>query len=197
MGAVIYHGPGSREVCYKIRGNVYIVDGTDSGLKIDDIRKAKESFGTQVFGGSTFIIGPLDWASDSIIDSLLKQVEDGRTNVVFWAIDISGVRDTLRSRCSEIWCDGEYEISDEVYDEVASVVSSIIMRDYANLFNKIKNVSKWKSQHMIGLYKCIRYWMEYDKYSPRAKNLWLMIRKDTTEEKINTTNLIYNMLRSV
>lgn len=115
----LYHGPSSRETALKETPGKLIGTIGDDGLKVDAVRDLLDLIETNPIGDDPGIVlvGPLDEGSSESLNALLKTLEEGtgeHIQLLLWALDLSAVLPTIRSRCGNIqWCPGDSNVTAE------------------------------------------------------------------------------------
>lgn len=129
---ILYHGPRARDratgdaVAY---GHVVgLVGHPVDGMTIEDFREAADLLMQRSVGDKPgcAVIGPLDRVSVlGVEDVLLKVLEEGRVGLVrpfLWAYDLGDVRETIRSRCLDVWSPGIVPPSKDVMDKAEDIL---------------------------------------------------------------------------
>lgn len=119
---ILYHGPGARQSALNeaIRlGRLLHAPIGDEGLKVDEARQVVSLLSTTPIGNQrgTLVVGPMDTATIFAADALLKKIEefDGdMVQPVLWALDIGGVRPTIKSRCLPRWAPDTGDAEEDV-----------------------------------------------------------------------------------
>lgn len=124
---LLFHGPGARQAAIddaSRRGRLLHEPFGDGNLKVDEAREFALLLQSAPLGEDIGIVvaGPMDRALPKSSDALLKSIEQFHQYVhpILWALDIGGVRDTIRSRCLPMWAPATgFEPVDEEVEEVA------------------------------------------------------------------------------
>ena len=119
----LFHGPGAREAAVARAnqiGRLVAPPFGDDGLavgkdKLTDPPGAREIVDMMMSdpigeGVGVIVVGPIDNAkSIKAMDAMLKTIEEPPSpwmQIILWADDLGGVRETIRSRCLETWSPG-------------------------------------------------------------------------------------------
>ena len=112
MSICLFHGPRARTVALE-RATAYgrFLRAFDD-LKVEATREIVDCLSTPPIGDgmATLLIGPLDEATPDAADSLLKILEEHNAKYIqpfLWALDLSFVIPTIRSRTLQEWCPPE------------------------------------------------------------------------------------------
>jgi len=119
----LFHGPNALAAAKQRASSLGDFVG-EFGSKIDDIRLALDSVSTPSLSGvpSVVVVGPLDRSKSC--DALLKTLEEGDPSlgqIVLWSPDLQDVPETVRSRCQDVFADGQESLSSEAKEEVLMV----------------------------------------------------------------------------
>lgn len=177
--SIIFHGPGSlNQVLLESKGCFYTtIGGVGKKISVDDVRSITSISLTPFPGGKrTVIIGPVDEIPKQSCDPLLKVIEETagvNVNINLWAIDISSVPDTIRSRCSSVWCGGDDVIDDNIISEAGSIVGAVLDRDVSFIQRNIFKMKEWDIRHYKGMASSILFYIKHDK---RMISMWLKLR---------------------
>ena len=193
MGVIIFHGPsaydhaleksvtpGFRPICPPIGAG---------GLKKEDAKTVIELVSQPPVGDpfGTLVVGPLDLATVSSSDALLKSLEDGRDPrvvLILWAEDIGEVRPTIRSRCLSMWCPGSPSINPDLLQYAEEVILALSKNDLFEitlLFEKIKSLESEFLRVLLILLA---------KDPLRYLDLWSSLRPLCSAKKITRVQLI-------
>lgn len=176
MPVVLFHGPGAAEKASEEakKGRLLAPPFGAEGLKIKEAREIVALMSEIPLGDQqgVFIVGPLDLASPSSSDVLLKVLEDstGDPQPILWAVDIGRVRPTVRSRCLLSWCPGDEStvLEEEArrllealsQDKVVDVVSLVkkhasydLLKALARELAKSFNWELWVKLRRVCVYK--------------------------------------------
>lgn len=109
---VLFHGPQARGTAIdhaRSVGRLILDPLGDQGLKVVHSREVVELASSSGVGDRppAVVLGPLDRATPSAADALLKTLEDLATaplQIILWADFLGGVIPTIRSRSLSRWC---------------------------------------------------------------------------------------------
>ena len=127
---ILFHGPQARGTAVthsRSIGRLLLDPLGDGGLKVADARAVVALAGTSGIGDRppSVVLGPLDRATPSAGDALLKTLEDLSTaplQIVLWADFLGGVSLTIRSRSLPQWCPPEPHWVSPYMDEDAKIL---------------------------------------------------------------------------
>lgn len=144
---ILFHGPGA-EGAAKAKasaiGRPLHTPFGAAGLKIAESREIVELMNNASVGDQpgVLVIGPMDRATRSSQDVLLKNLEefdDAIIRPVLWAIDQADVVSTIRSRCLQQWCPGPDLYDEDTLYQARGVVDCSLIGDIAGLVEALKD----------------------------------------------------------
>ena len=151
----LYHGPGGQGqagAAASLWGRLVGVYGhPEDGLDIDTMRQVSEAMANTPVGDKpgSLVIGPVDVVSQGgIEDVLLKSLEEYNSLSVsvrpyLWAHDIGSVRNTIRSRCLDIWCPGQVATS-KYLSQATELLEAVSSGNTIALLDVVGKSENWK-----------------------------------------------------
>jgi len=144
---ILFHGPaaeGAAKAKASIIGRLLHAPFGATGLKIAESREIVELMNSAPVGDEpgVLLIGPMDRATRSSQDVLLKNLEefnDAIIRPVLWAIDQADVVSTIRSRCLQQWCPGPDLYDEDTLYQARGVVDCSLVGDTAGLVEAVKD----------------------------------------------------------
>lgn len=119
--SLLFHGPTAQSRARdaaSLYGRILLNPSSPNGLRKADSRAAVEFHLNPPVSDrpGSLILGPLDAATPSASDALLKMVEEPNPSArpFLWALDLGGVAPTIRSRCLVLWSPQDTELKDKV-----------------------------------------------------------------------------------
>jgi hypothetical protein len=114
------------------------------GLKIAESREIVGLMNSAPVGDQpgVLVIGPMDRATRSSQDVLLKNLEEFDDSIIrpiLWAIDQAEVVSTIRSRCLQQWCPGPDLYDEDTLYQARGVVDCSLVGDVAGLVEALKD----------------------------------------------------------
>lgn len=197
----IFHGPEAMETAVKESskdGFVHSVGGYNQKIGIEDVRGVSDIFYGVYPGRKRYVVfGPVDKLAPGSSDPLLKIIEDGNggVNINLWTIDVSLVNDTIKSRCSLVWCPGSRDFGEEIESGVSYIIRPMFDSDVAELFSTIGQAREWGDDHQEYLYKLVLKYMVDPRTSMKAKKFWNEIRPKL-QNGITKSELMYFVVRN-
>lgn len=183
MGSpVLFHGPVSRQAAVEHARSVgrLLRDPIgDEGLKVADSREIVALADSSGVGdrAPAVVIGPLDRATPSASDALLKTLEDLSTaplQIVLWADFLGGVVSTVRSRSLLKWCPPPATWSSPYMDEDSSDLwAAYQKKDLSGCLEILRSRQKDWSDLLQGVCETAAHRNPTD---PDASRLWEKVR---------------------
>lgn len=179
---VLFHGPAARgEAVTHARsvGRLLLDPLGDQGLKVADARAVVELASSSGIGDRPpcVILGPLDRATPSAGDALLKTLEDLATaplQIVLWADFLGGVLLTLRSRSLPRWCPPPpYWSSPYMDDDAKQLWTSYSQKDLGACLETLRKRQKDWADLLQGVCEVAA---EEAPLHPAAARLWGQVR---------------------
>lgn len=144
---ILFHGPGARRAAMakvSVIGRLIHEPFGEKGLKIAESREIIELMNSAPVGDKpgVLVMGPMDRATRSSQDVLLKNIEEFDDRIVrpiLWAFDETEVVATIRSRCLRQWCPGAMSRDEEAIEAARSAVDCSLIRDVPGLVEVLKD----------------------------------------------------------
>lgn len=145
----LFHGPCAFDQAQSYASQVGLPISEPVGgdkLKTDQAREAVSQLLMVAVGDrrGTLVIGPMDQATVSASDVLLKSVEyvpPRATLPVLWARSLAGVAPTIVSRCEAVWSPGEEDIPQ--FELIEALYSASDRDDPADLLRVLGEMGGW------------------------------------------------------
>lgn len=194
MSSYLYYGPGSFKAALSRQSLGRRLGGPfgEGGLKIEEARSILSLLeeippGRQV---CTIIVGPLDKATPSAADVLLKTIEEPpkKVEIILWAEDLGGVPPTIVSRCWPVWCLGE-EAREKI--EEAKVLSEYL--EQGHLAEAI-SVLRENKDSLEELMRSLA-WIASENSSENLLQIWGRVRILMGRPKIGFYELCSSLLK--
>lgn len=144
---ILFHGPGAEGAAnakVSVIGRLLHAPFGKEGLKIAESREIVELMNSAPVGDDpgVLVIGPMDRATRSAQDVLLKNLEefdDQNVRPILWAYDQAEVISTIRSRCLQQWCPGPDLYDEETLYQARGVIDCALVGDVAGLVESLKD----------------------------------------------------------
>lgn len=144
---ILFHGPGAEQAARAkatVLGRLLHEPFGESGLKIAESREVVDLMNSAPVGDDpgVLIIGPMDRATRSAQDVLLKNLEEFDETIVrpvLWAYDEADVLSTIRSRCLRQWCTAELPYDEDTRYQARGLVSCALKNDVAGVIETVKD----------------------------------------------------------
>lgn len=119
--SLLFHGPTAHKKAHEaasLYGRILLDPSCPKGLRKGDSRAAIEFHLNPPVSDrlGSLILGPLDTATPSASDALLKMVEEPNPSArpFLWALDLGGVAPTIRSRCLALWSPQDAALTEKI-----------------------------------------------------------------------------------
>jgi len=211
--STLYYGPGARKAALveaHLRGRLLIPPVGDDGLKVGgDPRKPPGSREVVRLMGDTpvgmdigyIIVGPMDRATPTASNALLKKVEESPevVQLVLWAHDLGDVLPTIRSRCLAKWAPTLEEEENEELELDGRALLEAVLRDelwkipiFVTKYNKTKKDPPNKPD----LHDLLRVLADAISVSadPKAFAVWSRLRRDATYWNVTVMEVVAALL---
>lgn len=115
MSSILFYGHSAKAKAVEHAQNKgrLLAEPFEPPIKVDTAREIVRLASAPPIGSKKgMIIIGLDKASDKVMDTFLKTLEDhdsDKLDVCVWVSDIGSVIPTVKSRCFHIWCNAEHE----------------------------------------------------------------------------------------
>lgn len=144
---ILFHGPGAERTAkakVSVIGKLLHAPFGEKGLKIAESREIVDLMNSAPVGDEpgVLVIGPMDRATRSSQDVLLKNIEEFNDQLVrpiLWANDEADVVATIRSRCIRQWCPGEDLYDEDTLYQARGVVDCALIGDVPGLIEALKD----------------------------------------------------------
>jgi hypothetical protein len=165
----------------------------EEGLKIDEAREIVDLLNNAPPADlpGTLLIGPMDYATRSASDVLLKSIEEFDSSTirpVLWANDEADVSPTIRSRCLSQWCPGTEVYDEEVEAKADLLVLAALKRDRASVIEMVKDLDP-----ETALSACSRALLRKG-LDGQALVLWNSLREPLTHKNPSKNELLAALL---
>lgn len=172
---VIHHGSGVEKGLADVLEDKTLVKPPYDDLKTDKVKDLVEVY-SQVWPveNPALVAGPLDEANPSVLDILLKSIEEpleGSPELILWARDLGSVPDTIRSRCGE-----KYHYQPEgrhlLFTQAESVLDAVLNSDMVSLSGVLSTLDSKSCRDFLEAYvEVILERGVLDLYSDRLKSI--------------------------
>lgn len=206
VGAVLlFHGPGAQQRALQEQASYGVVPSPplgEFGLSVDEARKVVELTQTPSIGDSigSVVVGPMDLASPSASDILLKTLEDLREDQVqplLWARDLEAVRPTIRSRCQEIWCHGpEEDPSDSLMNLSFDLVDATVGKDRVRVLEIVSEGLKDVDLQQLTPILARAVQLRMVNPSARLLEVWMGVRALLAVKRVGRAELLLHLLEA-
>lgn len=141
---IIHHGSGVTQALAELEEGKTVLERY-SDLKTDQVKELVEVY-SQVHPqkNPTLIAGPLDEANPSVLDVLLKRIEEpleGCPELILWAKDYGSVPETIRSRCGEKY-HYQPQGTHPLYSKAERLYNAFKEQDMVELCSTLRSVGK-------------------------------------------------------
>ena len=115
MSAILFYGHSAKAkaVAHARGKGRLIAEPFEPPIKVETAREiVRLSSAPPIGSAKGMIVFGLDKATDKVMDTFLKTLEDhdsDKLDVCVWVSDIGSVSPTVRSRCFHTWCGAEHE----------------------------------------------------------------------------------------
>lgn len=203
--ALLFHGPGAQARAEReqvVYGVIPSPPLGEFGLSVDEARKVVELANTPSIGDSigSVIVGPLDLASPSASDILLKTLEglrDDQVQPLLWAKDLESVRPTIRSRCVEVWCHGpEEETPESLMNTAFDLIDASIARDAPRILEIVSSGLKDVDLQQLATVLARAVQMRMASPNPRLLEVWFGVRSLLGVKRVGKAELLLHLLEA-
>ncbi len=204
MTALLFHGPASLEQAkqqQKQLGYVASPPLGEAGLKVDQARELVQLVSMPSIGDTvgSVIVGPMDLASPSASDKLLKTLESLEADQVqplLWAKDLANVRSTVVSRCEQVWCNGSdtAEVPDSVVHLAFDIVKAAIARDVPRVIELLSEGVKDVDIAQLAQQMSMAVSVEMRNPGPQAFRVWYALREILKSTRVYKGDLLLALL---
>lgn len=179
---ILFHGPQARGAAVthaRSIGRLLLDPLGDEGLKVAEARAVVDLAGTSGVGDQppSVVLGPLDRATPSAGDALLKTLEDLSTaplQIVLWADFLGGVSLTLRSRSLPRWCPPEpHWVSPYMDEDAKNLWEAYTKKDLGACLEILRKRQKDWGDLLQGVCEVSA---EQEPLHPSALRLWAQAR---------------------
>ena len=152
---IIHHGTGVESGLAEALEGKNLVKPPYENLKTDSVRDLVDTFSKiWPIDNPVLVAGPLDEADPSVLDILLKRIEEpleGSPELVLWARDYGTVPDTIRSRCGEQY---HYQPVGQhtLYRHAEGMLEAVLSNNLVDMSDILRNVEGKQSRDFLDAY---------------------------------------------
>lgn len=163
MSAIIFYGHSAKAKAVEhanTKGRL-IRPPYDPTVKVDTAREIVIACSAPPIGSTKgVVVVGLDKASDKVMDTFLKTLEDhdsAKLDICLWVSDLGGLSPTVKSRCFLVWCGAEHE-EDKIPEDLEFFENFLgdMKKGYnAECIGSILNSEKSVDEFLKGITYCL------------------------------------------